>query len=69
MLNHIKEVLFSSNEDAYNFILKRLLNMIKGNRNYSALYLKGPQGGSSLMSSGGRRSIKKKALMVSYQVN
>ena len=44
MLNHIKEVLCSSNDDAYNFLLKWLSNMIKGNRNFSALYLKGPQG-------------------------
>jgi len=44
MLKHIKEVLCNDKDDIYNFLMKWLANMIKGNRNDSALYLKGPQG-------------------------
>jgi hypothetical protein len=44
MLNHINEVLCSSNKDSYNFVIKWFANMIKGNRNNSCLYLKGVQG-------------------------
>ena len=44
MLNYINEVLCSSNQDAYTFLLKWFSNMIRGNRNDSAIYLKGPQG-------------------------
>ena len=44
MLKHILEVLCSNKEDAYEFLLKWLSNMVRGNRNDSAIYLKGPQG-------------------------
>ena len=44
ILNHILEVWCSSNKESYNFVLKWLSNMIKGNRNDSCLYLKGAQG-------------------------
>lgn len=44
MLNHINEVLCSNNNESYEFILKWFSNMIKGSRNNSCLYLKGPQG-------------------------
>jgi phage/plasmid-associated DNA primase len=44
VLNHILEVYCSGRKDSYNFILKWFSNMIRGNRNNSALYLKGPQG-------------------------
>ena len=49
MLSHIKTVWCSGNEESYLFTLKYMSNMIKGNRNDSAIYLKGPQGaGKSL---------------------
>ena len=44
MIDHIKMIWCSNNEDAFQFTLKWLANMIKGKRNDSALYLKGPQG-------------------------
>ncbi len=44
VLNHILEVYCSGRKDSYNFLLKWFSNMIRGNRNNSALYLKGPQG-------------------------
>src|ERR1700722_10542656 len=42
--DYIKEVLCSNKDDSYKFLLKWLSNMVRGNRNESALYLKGPQG-------------------------
>lgn len=44
MLKHIREVLCSSNESVYGFLIKWLSNMIRGNKNDSCVYLKGPQG-------------------------
>ena len=44
ILKHILEVYCSNKKDCYEFLLKWFSNMIKGNRNNSALYLKGPQG-------------------------
>jgi hypothetical protein len=44
ILNYIKEILCSNKQDSYDFLLKWLSNMMRGNRNESALYLKGPQG-------------------------
>lgn len=44
VLNHILEVYCSNKKDSYNFILKWFSNMVRGNRNNSALYIKGPQG-------------------------
>jgi len=44
MLNHVYEVLCSSNKASYDFVIKWFSNMIKGNRNNSCLYLKGVQG-------------------------
>lgn len=44
ILKHILEVYCSDNQECYDFLLKWFANMIKGNRNNSALYLKGPQG-------------------------
>jgi hypothetical protein len=44
ILNHILEVYCSNRKDSYNFLLKWFSNMVRGNRNNSALYLKGPQG-------------------------
>ena len=44
MLNHINEVLCSSNQASFDFVIKWFSNMIKGNRNNSCLYLKGVQG-------------------------
>ena len=43
-LKYIFEVLSSSKQDHYEFIIKWLSNMIKGNKNNSCLYLKGIQG-------------------------
>lgn len=43
-LNHILEVYCSGRKDSYNYLLKWFSNMVRGNRNNSALYLKGPQG-------------------------
>ena len=44
ILNHIFEVYCSSNKESYEFVLKWFSNAVRGNRNDSALYLKGPQG-------------------------
>lgn len=44
MLNHIKEVLCSNKTNSYEFLIKWFSNMVRGNRNDSALYLKGLQG-------------------------
>ena len=44
ILNHILEVYCSGRKDSYDFLIKWFANMVKGNRNNSALYLKGPQG-------------------------
>lgn len=44
ILSYIKEVLCYNKEDSYQFLLKWIANMLQGNRNDSALYLKGPQG-------------------------
>jgi hypothetical protein len=43
-LDYIKEVLASSNEEQYNYLMKWLANMIQGNKNDALIYLKGPQG-------------------------
>ena len=40
MLNFIKEVLASGNEEVYNYILQWLSYMVKGNKNTSILYMK-----------------------------
>jgi hypothetical protein len=44
VLNFIKEVLASNNEESYNYLIKWLANMLKGNKNDSCLYLRGEQG-------------------------
>ena len=44
MLDHILNVLCSKSKDQYEYILKWLSNVCKGNKNNSALYLKGPEG-------------------------
>jgi phage/plasmid-associated DNA primase len=44
MLNHLYSVLSDSDEKVYNFLLKWLSNMVRGNKNNSSLYVKGPQG-------------------------
>ena len=44
MLNYIKEVLASGQEDANTYLLQWLSHMIKGNKNDSILYLKSKQG-------------------------
>jgi hypothetical protein len=43
-MNYIFEVLCSKKQEGYDFVLKWLSNMLKGNKNNSCLYLKGPQG-------------------------
>lgn len=42
--NFLKEILCSNKQDSYDFLLKWLSNMVKGNKNTSCLYLKGVQG-------------------------
>lgn len=44
ILSFIKDVLASNNSDAYDYLIKWLANMLKGNKNDSCLYLKGQQG-------------------------
>jgi hypothetical protein len=44
ILNYIKEVLASNNEDGYQYLLKWFSNMMKGGKNDCCLYLKGIQG-------------------------
>jgi len=43
-LSYLKEILCSNKTDSYEFLLKWLANMAKGNKNNSCLYLKGMQG-------------------------
>lgn len=44
MLNYIKEVLCSGNENHYNYLLKWIANMVNGNKNDAILYLRSKQG-------------------------
>jgi len=44
ILKFMKEILCSDKQDSYDFLLKWLSNMIKGNKNNSCLYMKGVQG-------------------------
>ena len=44
ILQHIKEVYCNNRIDAYEYFLNWLANALRGNRNKSAIYLKGPQG-------------------------
>lgn len=44
LLDYMKDILCSGNEECYNFLLKWVSNMCKGNKNNSCLYLKGIQG-------------------------
>jgi predicted P-loop ATPase len=44
MLDYIKEVLCSSNQDHYIYLLKWIANMVHGNKNDSILYLRSKQG-------------------------
>ena len=44
LLNYLKEILCSNKDDCYQFLLKWISNMVKGNKNNSCLYLKGIQG-------------------------
>jgi hypothetical protein len=44
MLNYIKEVLASGNEDVFKYIIQWLAHMVKGGKNDSILYLKSKQG-------------------------
>lgn len=44
ILNYMKEILCSDKEDSYQFLLKWISNLVKGNKNNSCLYLKGLQG-------------------------
>ena len=44
ILSYMKEVLCSDKEESYNFLLKWISNMLKGNKNNSCLYMKGIQG-------------------------
>ena len=44
MLHFIKEVLASDNINSYNYLIKWIANMLKGNKNDSCLYLKGQEG-------------------------
>jgi hypothetical protein len=44
LLNYMKEILCSNKQDCYEFLLKWISNMLKGNKNNSCLYLKGIQG-------------------------
>src|SRR5690606_275958 len=51
LLSYIKEVLCSENENSFNYIIKWLSNMCKGNKNDSLLYLRGSEGiGKSTLS-------------------
>jgi hypothetical protein len=51
MNDYIKEVLCNGKEDAYQYLLKWYSNVVKGKKNESVLYLKGPEGiGKSTMS-------------------
>jgi hypothetical protein len=44
MLNHLKTVLCSNDNDSYEYLMKWFSNMIQGNKNDSCLYLKSGQG-------------------------
>ena len=44
MLDHIKNILCSKDEEQYNYVMKWISNVCRGNKNNSALYLKGPEG-------------------------
>jgi len=44
VLSFIKNIWCSDNMDLYKFCIKWISNMLKGNKNNSCLYLKGPQG-------------------------
>jgi hypothetical protein len=44
MLQFIKEVLASDNDESYKYLIKWLANMMQGNKNDTCLYLKGQQG-------------------------
>lgn len=44
ILKHIFEVYCSNKKDSYEHLLKWFSNMVRGNKNDSALYLRGPQG-------------------------
>lgn len=44
LLSYMKEILCSNKQDCYDFLLKWISNMLKGNKNNSCLYLKGIQG-------------------------
>jgi hypothetical protein len=44
ILKFLKEILCSDKNDSYEFLLKWISNLIKGNKNNSCLYLKGVQG-------------------------
>lgn len=44
MLNFIFEILANKNQEQYDYLLKWISNMLKGNKNNSCLYLRGPQG-------------------------
>jgi hypothetical protein len=44
MLNFIKEVICSDQEDQFDYMMKWLANMANGNKNDSVLYLKGEEG-------------------------
>jgi len=44
MLSYVQEVLCSNNMASYQFLLKWIANMIKGNKNNSCLYFRGRQG-------------------------
>lgn len=44
VLGYMKDILCSGDEDCYNFLLKWVSNVCKGNKNNSCLYLKGMQG-------------------------
>lgn len=44
ILDYMKSILCSNKQDCYDFLLKWISNMLKGNKNNSCLYLKGIQG-------------------------
>jgi len=44
VLDYMKTILCSNKQDCYDFLLKWISNMLKGNKNNSCLYLKGIQG-------------------------
>jgi hypothetical protein len=44
MMNYVFEILANKNQEQYEYILNWISNMLKGNKNNSCLYLRGPQG-------------------------